>query len=137
MASPVITQDRFSVTHSALPGYTFRTSAGGGGERTVTKRRRTPGGGQENVIGRQSLKDVTLTIGYDRDTDKIAQRALRGDVFAGSITRQALDLDDTPIPGAAVTFVDCVLKDYSVPDSDVDSGEPGDLTLVFSVGRTA
>lgn len=135
---PVITQDRFLVTHSAFPGLVFRTSSGVGGERTVTKRRRTPGGGQENVTGRQSLKDITVTIGYDRTTDqKIAQPALRGATFPGSITRQALDLDDTPIPGAVTTFVDVALKDYSIPDSDVDAGDPGDITLVFSVGKVA
>jgi hypothetical protein len=134
---PVITADRFQVTLSSTPGVTWRTSAGAGGERDIAKRRRTPGGKQENIIGRATLNDVTLTIGYDRDTEKLALRALKGDLFAGTITRQALDLDDTPIPGQQVIFTDCVLKSYSIPDSDVDSGDPADLTFVMSIGATA
>lgn len=131
------TRDRFVVTHSAFPGLTFRTSAGMGGETAITQRRHTPGGPQEAISGRQKLTDVTLTVSYTRDTEAIALRAAKGEKFPGTITRQMLDLDDIPIPGQQLVLAGCVLKSWAVPDTDVDSEEPGDLTLVFTPGSAA
>lgn len=135
--NPTITADRFLVTHSAIPGVTWRTSAGAGGEHPITKRRNTPGGKMENIVGRQSHNDITITTGYNRDTEVLGIRALKGELFIGSITRQALDADDVPIPGQQVVFSDCTLKTYSIPDTDVESGDPTDLSFTFSIGGVA
>lgn len=135
--APTITADRHQVTLTSAPGHVFRTASGAGGERDVTKRRNTPGGPHENIVGRTTMTDQTLTIGYSRTTMVLAERALKGDLFEGSIVRQALDPDDVPIPGPPTVFTGCILKSYSIPDADVDSADAGDLSFVFSVGGVA
>lgn len=131
------TASRYQVTHSALPGKVFRTSSGMGGTATVTKRRHTPGGPQETIRGRQELKNITVTIAHTRETEDLVQRLLSGDSLRGDLTRVSLDADDVPVPGSTVTLAGVVVSDYSVPDTDVDSDDPADITIEFAVGSKA
>lgn len=131
------TKSRYQVTHSALPGMVFITSSGTGGSASVTKRRHTPGGPEETIRGRHQLKNITVMIAHTRDTESLAQKLLAGNPLRGSITRVSLDADDVAVPGSSVTFSDAVVTDYSIPDTDVNDDEPGDITIEFAIGKKA
>lgn len=131
--APTHTGSDFLITSAALPGFVFRTSSGWGGTTPMTKRRNTPGGPVELVKGRTEFKDVTTGIAESRDVVTFKKRLAAGETFDGPITRVACDRDGTPVPGSELSFT-AAISDFGFGDTDVDSNDPSDITVVWTIG---
>jgi hypothetical protein len=137
MATPILTKDRVLISVDKLPG-DWDTSSDPGFGRESTPMRRSADAQMENVNGRLTYEDITLTRFWDEARDAAIVRQAKANIGVYNditLSLTSLGADGVPL-GAPDTYVGSV-KSVQKVGSDANSTDPVKLTVVLSVARGA
>lgn len=134
-ASNVSQKSRIQV--AGLP-WKWDTLAGDESTWESTMARPAAGEPMEVFKARVQHTDLVLTS-FLKPADQIPQlNRWRADVDKGvalTVSRQFLDDDDVPIPGAVSVWTGCAIKGIAVADHDANSSEVTKVTMTLQVGE--
>jgi hypothetical protein len=135
MATPILTKDRVLIGVDKMPG-DWDTCSDPSSSRESQAMRRSADGQIENVNGRLTFEDITLTRFWDEARDGAIVRqwhASQGVLNEVTLSLTALGADGVPL-GAPRTFTGSV-KSVTSTGSDANSTDPSKLTVVLSIAR--
>jgi hypothetical protein len=137
MATPILTKDRVLIGLDKMPG-DWDTCSDPGFGRESSPMRRSADAQMENVNGRLTYEDITLTRFWDETRDAAIVRQAKANIGAyNDITLSLTSLSSDGVPlGAPDTYVGSV-KTVQKVGSDANSTDPVKLTVVLAVARGA
>ena len=142
MTTTPITADRYTVQDGAkievdkISGIWMQID-GMEGERDITTQ--SPGVGADDVqlVSRAKPGNLTTVKMFNVTTDLAVLKALEsGEKYRGAtITVTFVDEDDNAIPGASLTFGDCVVASWALSAIDRNGSDAQTLTVVWARKR--
>ena len=131
-----MTQDRSKIEVSSMPGDWMQID-GQSGERDVIVQSPGVGAADVQLVAKSKPENITLVKMFNVATDLAVLKRLESEAkFRGtSITVTFVDEDDLAIPGASITYPNCVVASWALSAADRNGSDPQTLTVVWARKR--